>query len=286
MTTLTSIQGTLEFGTGHPTLLVNDQLRILDQSPRVLTELREGQFDHILELARLGKRAGTHAVDILISYHGIDEVALLPKIAKAVHEEIGCPISIDTRNPAALEAALSALHPFKALVNSVSAEETVLRSLLPIAAQYGAAIIGIPIGGESGIPNSVEARIKSAEIIIQAASDYGIPKEDVVIDAICLATAVMPDSMQITLETLHVLAFELGLTTILGIGNAGHGMPSPTTIDLAYLVAAIPWGLHAALVNPATIGLVDAVLAIDFLAGRDPYGARYLAHYRAGRRSQ
>ena len=43
----------------------------------------------------------------------------------------------------------------------------------------------------------------------------------------------------------------IGVATILGIGNAGFGMPDQTRIDLAYLLAAIPWGLDADLVDPA-----------------------------------
>jgi cobalamin-dependent methionine synthase I len=72
----------------------------------------------------------------------------------------------------------------------------------------------------------------------------------------------------------------LGVSTTLGIGNAGFGMPTPTVIDLAYLVAAIPWGLDSALVNPATRGLVETVRAIDFLDGSDASGRRYIQWYR------
>jgi hypothetical protein len=74
---------------------------------------------------------------------------------------------------------------------------------------------------------------------------------------------------------------ELGVATILGIGNAGFGMPDQTRIDLAYLIASVPWGLDAALVDPATPGLVEATRAIDFLTGNDLYGKRYIQHYRA-----
>jgi 5-methyltetrahydrofolate--homocysteine methyltransferase len=222
----------------------------------------------MLKLARFGQAVGTHAVDILVVHHDLDEVHLLPNLAVKVHEEIGCPISLDTRNPLALEAALDALQPYKALVNSVSAEAEVLNRLLPIAARYGAAVVGIPIGDAHGVPATVDG-----------------PSEDIVIDAVCLATAAAPDSMQVTLETLKILSEQMGLATILGIGNAGHGMPNQTIIDLAYLLAAIPWGLHAALVDPKTTGLVENVLAADFLTNRDPYGARYIANYRAKRRS-
>jgi 5-methyltetrahydrofolate--homocysteine methyltransferase len=284
MTTLTSRNGTLEFGPGRPTVLINDQLRVMDQSPEVLDELREGRIDKILELARFGQASGTHMVDILVVHHDLEEVELLPRIAAAVHEETGCPISLDSRNPEALEAALDALRPYKALVNSVSAETEALESLMPVAARYGAALVGIPIGETHGVPETVEGRIAETEVILEAARSFGIPREDLVIDAICLATAAVPDSMRITLETLKVLSEEMGLTTVLGIGNAGHGMPRQTVIDLAYLVAAIPWGLHAALVDPKTAGLVETVLAIDFLTHRDPYGARYIANYRAKKR--
>jgi hypothetical protein len=90
--------------------------------------------------------------------------------------------------------------------------------------------------------------------------------------------------MQVTLETLHAV-HAMGVATILGIGNAGFGMPDQTRIDLAYLIAAVPWGLDAALVDPATPGLVETVRAVDFLAGKDPSGARYLKHYRAKRQA-
>jgi 5-methyltetrahydrofolate--homocysteine methyltransferase len=284
MTILTSRNGILEFGPGRPTMLINDQLRVMDQSPKVLEELKTGRFDTLLELARLGQQIGTHAVDILVVHHDLDEVELLPRIAVTVHEDIGCPISLDTRNPYALEAALDALQPWKALVNSVSAESEVLNSLLPIAAKYGAAVVGIPIGQNHGVPETVAGRVAEAEIILAAAAMYGIPKDDIVMDAICLATAAMPDSMGVTLQTLHVFSKEMGLTTLLGIGNAGHGMPMQTILDMAYLLAAVPWGLDAALVNPETAGLVDSVLAIDFLTNRDPFGSRYIANYRAKRR--
>jgi 5-methyltetrahydrofolate--homocysteine methyltransferase len=87
--------------------------------------------------------------------------------------------------------------------------------------------------------------------------------------------------MQVTLDTLSALHRELGVATILGIGNAGFGMPNQTRIDLAYLLAAVPWGLDAALVDPSTPGLLEGTRAIDFLTGRDLYGKRYIQHYRA-----
>jgi 5-methyltetrahydrofolate--homocysteine methyltransferase len=246
----------------------------------VLAELQVGKLDKLLELARFGQAVGTDMVDILVNHPDLDEVRLLPEIAVVIHEEIGCPVALDSRNPEALEAALSALKPYKALINSVSAESDSLEALLPVARAYDAAIVGMPIGHVHGLPKTVEGRLAETRVILRAAEQQGIPREDIVIDAICLASSAEPGSMQVTLDTLRALHEDLDVTTILGIGNAGFGMPDQTRIDLAYLLAAVPWGLDAALVDPATPGLVEGVRAIDFLAGNDAFGKRYIQHYR------
>lgn len=281
MTTLTSRNGELTIGPDQPVVLINDQLRVMDQTPEVLEELQQGKIDTLLALARMGAEVGADMVDILVNHPGLDEAALLPKVALAVHEAIGCPISLDSREPAALEAALEALQPHKVIINSVTAEHEMMAQLLPLAAKYGAAIVGMPIGDEHGMPKEVAGRVAEARTLIAAAAEHGIPKEDIVMDAICLASSAEPGSMQVTLETLRAFHAELGVATTLGIGNAGHGMPEQTKIDLAYLIAAAPWGLDSALVDPHTPLLIAEARAIDFLTARDPYGMRYIGHYRA-----
>jgi 5-methyltetrahydrofolate--homocysteine methyltransferase len=280
MTKLTCSAGEREFGQGLPTLLINDQIKIINQEPAVLEQLKLGQTDLLLELAYQGKQLGVEAVDILLDNPEIDETSLLPKLAKEIDEKVGCFISLDTRSPQALEAALKALHPHKVLINSVNTEPETLEQILPLAAEFKAPVVGIPLGGGLGIPNSLEGRLKGAVIILEAARRYGIPEEDLVLDGICMASAVEFDSMRLTLQTLSAFEKELGMTTILGISNAGHGMPTKTVIDLAYLIAAVPWGLHSAIVNPSTLGLMETTLAVDFLVNRDPYGKRYINHYR------
>lgn len=279
MTTLTSRNGDLAFGPGLPTVLINDQLRIMDQTPDVLDELKAGRIDTLLELARWGHSVGTDMVDVLINHPDLDETVLLPRIAAAVHEEIGCPIVLDSRNPAALVSALEALQPYKALINSITAETESIESLMPIAKQYNAAVVGMPIGHTYGLPKTVEGRLAELDVFLAATDKFGIPRDDIVIDTICLASSAEPGSMRVTLETTRAVS-AMGLATVLGIGNAGFGMPEQTRIDLTYLIAAVPWGLDAALVDPGTENLIPMVRAIDFLTGNDEYGVGYLQQYR------
>lgn len=285
MTTLTCFDNTVIFGSGCSTLLINDQLRIMDQDSRVLKELSEGRLDALMELAKTGLDKGIRTVDVLINHPNVDEIALLPQIARRLNEELGCFILLDSRNPAALDAALAILQPSKAMINSITAEAPLLESLLPLAQKYHAALVGMPIGEKFGLPKTVQGRLAEAEVILEAAAAAGVLREDVVIDAVCLASSAEPDSFQVTLETLQELK-RIGVTSILGIGNAGFGMPQATVVDMAYLIGAIPWGLNAALVNPMTSGLVETVLAVDFLLGRDPGGRQYIRQYRENKKKQ
>lgn len=283
-TRLTSSNGELLIGEGLPTVLINDQLRILEQDPEILEQLQKKDVSRLVEIARAGQAAGIDMVDILIMHPDLDEVELLPLVAWSIKQEVGCPIALDSRNVLALEAALKEIYPDNALINSVTAEKEVLEKILPLAKKYGAAMVGMPIGDTYGLPRVVNERVFEAQVIIDACEGIGISREDLLMDAICLASSAEPETLEITIQSLKIFQDELKVSTILGIGNAGFGMPDRTVIDLAYLIGAIPWGLHAAIVNPETMGLIKTVRAMDFLMDRDPAGKRYINWWRSSRK--
>ncbi len=103
------------------------------------------------------------------------------------------------------------------------------------------------------------------------------------IDAVCLPAGVMLDSMRTTLQTIKAIREELGVPTLLGISNAGHMMPNPRMLDLAYFIASASWGLDVAMIDPYTPHLAWLRPAVDFLMGTDLYAKGYLDHYRANR---
>jgi 5-methyltetrahydrofolate--homocysteine methyltransferase len=283
-TKLTSSNGDLFIGKGLPTVLINDQLRIMDQDPMIFEQLQKKDVNRLLDIAKSGYVSGMDMVDILIFHQDLDEVELLPRIAWSIKKEVGCPMALDSRNVDALSAALEAISPDKALINSVSAEKEVLESILPVAKKYGAAMVGMPIGDTYGLPKTVEGRVFEANVIIEACEGFGIRKEDLVMDGVCLASSAEPETFEITLQTLMAFQNDLEVSTILGIGNAGFGMPDQTVIDLAYLIGAIPWGLNSAIVNPNTEGLVKTVRAMDFLMNTDVGGKRYINYWRSLRK--
>lgn len=283
-TRLTSPGGEIEIGHGLPTVLINDQLRVLDQSPYIFEQLQNMEIDGIVDLAKRGSHLGTDLLDLLITHPDLDEVELLPRIVYRLNQEIGCPISLDTRNIEALEAALEENSPYIAIINSTTAEKESLERILPVAKKYNAVVVGMPIGDMYGLPKTVGERLYEAGVIIKACEDSSIARDRILMDGVVLASAAEPDSFQVTLESLEAYRDQLQVSTILGIGNAGFGMPTPTVIDLAFLIGAIPWGLNSALVNPDTLGLVQTVRAMDFLVNNDFGGKRYIQWYRQNKK--
>ena len=283
-TRLLSPNGEILIGKGYPTVLINDQLRVLDQSPEVFEKLMNNEVDGLIELAKNGFQHGLDMVDILIYHPELDEVELLPRIVHQINKVVGCPMMLDTRNPQALEAALKEIQPFQAVINSVTAEKEILEVILPIAKKFDAVVVGMPIGDKYGLPKTLPERLYEANVIIEACEGTGISRNRILMDGVVLASAAEPDSFHVTVESLRAYQDQFGVATILGIGNAGFGMPTPTVIDLAFLIGAIPWGLNSALVNPKTRGLIETVRAMDFLVNHDSGGKRYIHWYRKNRK--
>ena len=110
------------------------------------------------------------------------------------------PLCLDSSVIEALEAGLEA-YEGKALVNSVTGEDERLEAILPLVAKHGAAVIGL--ANDEDIPMEPEVRLAVAKKIVSAAGDYGIPPEDVVIDALAMPVGALPNAVTLFVETLR-----------------------------------------------------------------------------------
>jgi 5-methyltetrahydrofolate--homocysteine methyltransferase len=211
----------------------------------------------------------------------VDEVDLLPKAVRLVAETVDVPLCIDSANPAALRAALTLYRELapngKPLVNSVNGEPASLDRVLPLVAEFGAAVIGLAMD-EQGIPPTAEGRLAVARRIVERAEAMGIPRQDVVID--CLALTVGADSRAglVTLDAIRMVREELGVNMTLGASNISFGLPERETINGVFLAMAILRGVNCPIVDAAKVR--PAILATDLILGRDDYAMRYLKDYK------
>ena len=242
-------------------------------------EMKEGKMDRVRADAIAQEAAGAHMLDVNAGIPAIDEAALLVATIKAVVEVCDLPLCIDSSIIEALEAGLSA-YEGKALVNSVTAEEERMERILPLVAKHGAAVIGMA-NDETGISMVPEERVTLARRIIDRAADYGIPREDVIINPIAMTVAADPTCGVITLETMRLIRDQLGNNMICGASNVSFGLPDRATVNAAFLPLAMNAGLTCAITNPMVPEVRRAVLAGDLLLGHDEYAMKWIAHYRA-----
>ncbi len=277
MTIITSAKQSLEIGNGRPTAIIGERINPTGKK-KLAAALQEGNWDYIVHEAVRQVEAGAVVLDVNAGVPGIDEPRVLRQAVEVVMGAVDVPLCIDSSDPEALAAAL-AVYKGKALVNSVTGEERILTTVLPLVRQYGAAVIGLCMD-DNGISCSPEDRVEIARRIVEAAAGYGIPREDLLID--CLAMTVSADhtAARTTLQAIRHVTEELGVNTVLGASNISFGLPDRVGVNAIFLGMAIGAGLTSAIVDPTVPEIPKAIITADLLAGRDEYAMRYIQHYR------
>jgi 5-methyltetrahydrofolate--homocysteine methyltransferase len=278
MDTLLSLKNThVTIGAEHPFVIIGE--RINPTRRKKLAEgISQGDFVLVQQDARDQVAAGAQVLDVNAGIPGVDEPALLRATVEAVMQVVSVPLCLDTANPDALEAALE-IYPGKALINSTTAEMSMMRRVFPLAKRYGAAVIGV-ITDENGIPATPQARLEVARKLIDTAGSYDIPAQDILIDCLALTVGADQQAGKVTLDAIQLVRQELGVNLSLGASNVSFGLPDRKIINVAYLALAISRGLTAAITDPTVPEIQTTLLACDLLLGRDEYATRWIRAYR------
>jgi 5-methyltetrahydrofolate--homocysteine methyltransferase len=211
--------------------------------------IRQGDMEELVEIALEQVEAGADILDINVYVAHTDEAKTMPLAVSAIQNVVSVPLQIDSTDLQALEAGLRACNG-RPILNSVRADTNSLQALLPIAARYGAVVIGLTIEGNH-IPESAAQRVILAERIMREAHDYGIT--DVLID--CLS---IPNGEEAALTSITRIS-RLGVKTILGISNISYKRPHRSNLNRAFLEVAMDHGLCVAILNPNEEGIMDIV---------------------------
>ena len=243
---------------------------------KLAAALKEGNSDYVRSLATRQVETGADILDVNVGVPGLDEVAVLPEVARLVSEAVDAPLCLDSANHKAIAAALEVL-PGKPLVNSVNGEEKSLSAVLPVVKEFGVAVIGLTMD-DDGIPNDAETRLAIAEKILDRSAQLGISAEQVVIDPLVLTVGSDSKAGAVTLQTIQLLKQQFGVNVNLGASNVSFGLPDRHTINQAFLSLAMGIGATCAITDP--IKLTSTIRATDLLMGRDNFGSRYISYWR------
>jgi 5-methyltetrahydrofolate--homocysteine methyltransferase len=279
----TALMDTFLRGTGQsvtispeqPVVIIGERINPTGRK-RLAARLQEGDLSLVREEAQAQVAQGATVIDVNVGAAGVDPVAILPRAVTAVAGAVDVPLAIDTDNAQALEAALAQC-PGRPLVNSVTGEESSLQAVLPLVAEYGAAVIGLAMD-EQGIPDTAEKRLAVAAKIVERAEALGIDRQDVIVDCLALCVGADYQAGAVTLGAMRRVREELGVNLVLGASNVSFGLPDRPAINDLFLAMAIGQGLTCAITDPAHTR--RAILISDLLLGRDEFAMRYISFFR------
>ncbi len=246
----------------------------------VAKAIQEKDKEAIQKLAREQVFASADYLDVNTGPASANPVEAMEWLVDTIQEVTDAPLCLDATKPEVIEAGLKKCKK-KAMINSTTGQQEKLDAFLPLAAKYGASIIGLAMD-EKGIPKDAAARAEIALRIVTAAMEKGISLDDLYIDPLILPVNVAQPTAGHVLEALRQLKVlsDPPPKTVLGLSNVSQGTEERELINRTYLVMAGACGLDAAILDPLDSQLMDALITADLLLNKNIYCDSFLKAYR------
>ena len=161
----------------------------------------------------------------------------------------------------------------------MTGEEERLEVVLPLVKKYGAAVVAIS-NDETGISEDANVRYDVAKKIVERAEDFGIPREDVVVDPLIMPVGAINMAGRTALDLITRLRTELKVNTTCGASNISFGLPNRHGMNAAFLSMAAGAGMTSAIMNPLHAEEMTAIMGANVMNGVDPECRRWIAKFR------
>ena len=250
--------------------------RINPTGKKLLKEaLRNNDMDYIYREGVAQADAGADILDVNVGLPEIDEPTMMVNAVKGLQSILDTPLQIDTSDTVAMENALR-IYNGKPMINSVNGKEESMNSVFPLVKKYGGVVVCLTLD-EKGIPETADGRMAIAEKIVNRALEYGISKNDLVFDPLCMTVSTNKENAKITLECVRRLKNDLGVHTVLGVSNVSFGLPNRELLNSTFFTLAMQNGLSAGIINPKSEMMMNAYYSYNALMGYDENFEAYIS---------
>lgn len=273
--TLTSAQQTLRLE-GSSVAIIGERINPTGKK-KLQAALRDANYDYIAGEAISQTEAGADILDVNAGLPELDEPAVLRDLVGRIQAVSGLPLQIDSSDPVAVEASVR-VYAGIPLINSVNGKQESLESILPIAAHYGCAVVGLTLD-ENGIPPTAQERFEIAQHIVEEAKRYGIGHERIAIDCLVMAAATNQTEVLEILRAVSLVKQELGVRTVLGVSNVSFGLPARPVVNATFLAAAFGAGLDMPILNPLDVRYTEVVDTWRVLCAQDANAQNFIGGY-------
>lgn len=261
---------TVEFG--HHVVVCGERLNPTGKK-KLKAALKEERYDELIVEGIKQEQSGAHVLDVNVGLPGIDEVKVMKHVIKLLQEVIQLPLQIDSSNFQAIEEACR-YYNGKPLINSVNGKIETMEAVFPTVQKYGGVVIGLTLD-ENGIPPLASQRFEIAKKIIKKASEYGIGKENIVIDCLVLTASAQQKEVMETVKAVAMVK-SLGVHTVLGVSNVSFGLPNRPLLNKTFLAMAMSAGLDLPIINPLDKELMSTIDAFNVLYNYDKDATKYI----------
>lgn len=201
-------------------------------------------------------------------------------LVKTTQEVVDTGISIDSPRPEVVKKALEICEN-EPMINSTTAIEEKLNSLVPLAVEYDANLIGVT-SGQGGSPQDVDGRVAHAATIFSACMEQGLDTQKLFLDPIAMPLKFMQEQAKNLLEAIRQLAMlsDPPPHISLGLSNISSDAKERSLINRTFLVMAMGAGLDAAICDVTDQKLMNSVATAELILNNEIYSDSYLDTYR------
>jgi 5-methyltetrahydrofolate--homocysteine methyltransferase len=238
----------------------------------------------IRRLAREQLEAGADIIDVNTATSMEKEIDDMKWVIGLVYDEVGedTRIAIDTPNPKAMAAGLK-LCKARPLLNSVNNDPR-QKELIDIAKGSEGDIVGLPMGGKTAMPKTVEERLEETDILVCTLEEVGVDLNRLYVDTIVMTIGSNQEQGRAVIDSTREVKKRYGskgVKTSVGLSNVSFGLPKRTLLNQAFLAMLLEAGLDMAVIDPRDEGMMNILRASEAIIGTDQNCLKYMRHVRS-----
>jgi len=267
----------------------------IHQSMNGSGKAKQAGDDYLCWMAESQVKGGTTYLDVNVDEYSNDSsqnVAVMRYLVAFLSARVDTPLSIDSSNPATLQAGLEGCRRdiARPMLNSVSLERP---DGVGLAVAFEADAI-VNAAGAEGMPCGVEERLTNLREIVGLMGEAGVAPAKMHLDPLVLPISTDPTNGTTLLQAYAEAAEACpGCHLNGGLSNISFGMPNRKLLNMVFTYLCVEAGGDGGIIDPVSMP-VSALAALDpaaesfrlakaVLTGEDMFGMEYITAYREGR---